>query len=160
MTHPHRRTAASAIGALALADAGLAAQTASAASSTVTATIPVGRSPVGVAVDPATGIAYVANDGDNTVSVIGTNARIRKQAVPRRNVASMTACKSGPGPSSVPDIPLPRKITMDMRPGSFEDGERNQGKRLVACLRRCHPGEFRRFSGSGRGRLTAGQLAG
>lgn len=62
MTHPHRRTAAGAIGALALADAGLAAQTASAAASTtVTATIPVGRNPVGVAVDPATGTAYVTN---------------------------------------------------------------------------------------------------
>jgi YVTN family beta-propeller protein len=37
---------------------------------TVTATIPVGNGPVGVAVNPLTGAVYTANIGDATVSVI------------------------------------------------------------------------------------------
>jgi YVTN family beta-propeller protein len=37
---------------------------------TVTATIPVGSGPVGVAVNPLTGAVYTANIGDDTVSVI------------------------------------------------------------------------------------------
>lgn len=37
---------------------------------TVTATIPVGVNSQGVAVNPVTDTAYVANSGDNTVSVI------------------------------------------------------------------------------------------
>jgi DNA-binding beta-propeller fold protein YncE len=37
---------------------------------TVTATIPVGNGPVGVAVNPLTGAVYTANVGDDTVSVI------------------------------------------------------------------------------------------
>ena len=41
-----------------------------AATNTVTATIPVGTSPGGVAVDPAAGTVYVANFGGGTVSVI------------------------------------------------------------------------------------------
>jgi YVTN family beta-propeller protein len=41
-----------------------------AATNTVTATIPVGSGPVGVATDPAAGTVYVTNQGDNTVSVI------------------------------------------------------------------------------------------
>ena len=41
-----------------------------AAAGTVTATIPVGTDPDGVAVDPATHTAYVANLRDGTVSVI------------------------------------------------------------------------------------------
>jgi YVTN family beta-propeller protein len=41
-----------------------------AATSTVTTTIPVGDGPFAVAVDPSTHTAYVANDSDNTVSVI------------------------------------------------------------------------------------------
>jgi DNA-binding beta-propeller fold protein YncE len=36
----------------------------------VTATIPVGNGPVGVAVNPLTGAVYTANIGDATVSVI------------------------------------------------------------------------------------------
>ena len=40
------------------------------ATRTVTATIPVGREPYGVAVDPAAGTVYVANDVGDTVSVI------------------------------------------------------------------------------------------
>ncbi|OBA78582.1 hypothetical protein A9W99_23185 [Mycobacterium sp. 1164966.3] len=41
----------------------------------VTATIPVGKHPEGVTVDPATHTAYTANYGDNTVSVIDTTGR-------------------------------------------------------------------------------------
>jgi YVTN family beta-propeller protein len=37
---------------------------------TVTATIPVGNGPVGVAVNPLTGAVYIASIGDSTVSVI------------------------------------------------------------------------------------------
>ena len=37
---------------------------------TITATIPVGNGPVGVAVNPLTGAVYTANVGDDTVSVI------------------------------------------------------------------------------------------
>jgi YVTN family beta-propeller protein len=37
---------------------------------TVIATIDVGVNPIGVAVNPTTNRIYVANDGDNTVSVI------------------------------------------------------------------------------------------
>ena len=40
------------------------------ATSTVTATIPVGSHPAGLAVDRGTHTAYVANANDNTVSVI------------------------------------------------------------------------------------------
>jgi YVTN family beta-propeller protein len=37
---------------------------------TVTATVPVGKSPAEVAVDPGTHTVYVTNHDDNTVSVI------------------------------------------------------------------------------------------
>ena len=37
---------------------------------TVTATVPVGKRPRGVAVDPGTHTVYVTNVGDSTVSVI------------------------------------------------------------------------------------------
>jgi YVTN family beta-propeller protein len=40
------------------------------ATSTVTATVPVGGWPYGVAVDPGTHTVYVANSASNTVSVI------------------------------------------------------------------------------------------
>jgi hypothetical protein len=43
-----------------------------AATNAVTATIPVGHTPVAVAADPATHTAYVANTGDDTVSVISS----------------------------------------------------------------------------------------
>jgi YVTN family beta-propeller protein len=40
------------------------------AADTITATINVGSEPFGVAINPAGTLAYVANSGDNTVSVI------------------------------------------------------------------------------------------
>ena len=67
----HRAAIAAGALALPLAAAGIAAPPASAADTYgVTATIPVGNSPQGVAVAPSTHIAYVANATDNTVSVI------------------------------------------------------------------------------------------
>ena len=44
----------------------------STATNTVTATIPVGNSPIGVAVTPNGEYAYVTNEGSDTVSVINT----------------------------------------------------------------------------------------
>ena len=40
------------------------------ATNTVVATIPVGNSPYGVAINPTNGLVYVANANSNTVSVI------------------------------------------------------------------------------------------
>ena len=40
------------------------------ATRTVTATVPIGKNPYGVAVDPDTHTAYVTNRDDGTVSVI------------------------------------------------------------------------------------------
>src|SRR6516165_3113296 len=48
----------------------------------VTATVPVGRDPMGVAVDPDTHTVYVANLGDNSVSVIDGSTRTVTATVP------------------------------------------------------------------------------
>lgn len=48
----------------------------------VTATIPVGKHPEGIAVDPITHTAYTANYGDNTVSVIDIRSHAVKATVP------------------------------------------------------------------------------
>jgi YVTN family beta-propeller protein len=45
----------------------------------VTATVPVGRVPVGVAANPRTNTIYVTNSDDNTVSVL-TSCRTRAAA--------------------------------------------------------------------------------
>jgi YVTN family beta-propeller protein len=63
-----RAAAVTAAAALSLAAGTLPAS--AAGGYTVTATIPVGSSPDAVAADPAAGTIYVANVGDNTVSVI------------------------------------------------------------------------------------------
>ena len=52
-----------------------------AATGTVTATIPVGGNPDGVAVDPA-GTVYVTNNGDDTVSVIDAATRTVTATIP------------------------------------------------------------------------------
>ena len=57
-------------GALALAAPATASAATAAATPTVTATIPAGNDPEGVATNPLTDTIYVANDSDNTVSVI------------------------------------------------------------------------------------------
>ncbi len=51
-------------------------------SSRVTATIPVGKHPEGVAVDPTTHTAYTANFSDSTVSVIDTISRTVTATIP------------------------------------------------------------------------------
>jgi len=55
------------------ASASVAASTADAASCGVTATIPVGAGPIGVATDPKTNTIYVTNGPADTVSVINGN---------------------------------------------------------------------------------------
>ena len=53
-----------------------------AATRAVTATIPVGSGPFGVAVDPAAGTVYVTNNGDGTVSVIDAATRAVTATIP------------------------------------------------------------------------------
>jgi YVTN family beta-propeller protein len=65
-----RGAAVVAAAALSLAAGGAVPAAAAVGGYTVTATIPVGSFPEGVAVDPATHTAYVANSGAATVSVI------------------------------------------------------------------------------------------
>lgn len=48
----------------------------------VTATIPVGTAPFGVAVNPKTGTIYLANTGDDTVSVINGRTSTVAATVP------------------------------------------------------------------------------
>src|SRR5580658_1287410 len=77
-SHPRgRRAAAVAVGALALALAAPAAASAASAAPEAPAvtTVTVGSQPWGVAVNPVTGTAYVANSFSNTVSVISGRAR-------------------------------------------------------------------------------------
>ena len=52
------------------------------ATNTVTATIPVGAGPIGVAVSPDGGRVYVTNDFDNTVSVIDTTTNTLIATIP------------------------------------------------------------------------------
>ena len=53
-----------------------------AATSTVTRTIPVGRLPAAVAVDPAARTVYVTNQSDNTVSVINAATSTVTRTIP------------------------------------------------------------------------------
>ena len=53
-----------------------------AATHAVTATIPVGSKPAGVAVDPAAGTVYVTNQGEGTVSVIDAAAGTVTATIP------------------------------------------------------------------------------
>src|SRR3990170_3787634 len=55
------------------------------ATNTVTATVPVGANPAGVAVHPAGTFVYVANFNDNTVSVIDTATNTVTATVPVGN---------------------------------------------------------------------------
>ena len=63
------------VAAAALSLAAVAAPASVAGGYTVTATIPVGSRPDGVAVDPAARTVYVTNYGDGTVSVIDAATR-------------------------------------------------------------------------------------
>ena len=48
----------------------------------VVATLPVGQEPIGVAVNPVGAFVYVANYGDNTVSVINTAPNVVVATIP------------------------------------------------------------------------------
>jgi YVTN family beta-propeller protein len=61
---------------------------------TVTRTITVGSFPAGVAVDPASRTVYVANVGDNTVSVIDGATRMVTATIP---VGSPDGVAADPG---------------------------------------------------------------
>jgi len=102
-----------------------------AATRTVTATIPVGHDPWGVAVDPATHTVYVTNAGDGTVSVIDeatrtvtatVSVRYRPVAVavdPAARTAYVT--NAGDGTVSVIDEAT-RTVTATIPVGGDPDG--------------------------------------
>jgi YVTN family beta-propeller protein len=73
------------------------------ATRTVTATIPVGNSPYGVAVNPATHTAYVANDGNNTVSVISAAVPVSGPIVSGYRAGK---CVADRGDSAANDTPI------------------------------------------------------
>jgi YVTN family beta-propeller protein len=70
------------------------------------ATIAVGNGPAGVAIDQATGTVYVANAGDNTVSVINgatCNAQVTtgcRKRPPTETAPSRSASTRPPAPST------------------------------------------------------------
>jgi len=64
------------------------------ATNTVTATVAVGTGPFGAVVTPAGTLVYVANGGDNSVSVIDLKTlkevtRIPVGQVPKRNITAL-----------------------------------------------------------------------
>ena len=71
-----------------------------AATNTVTATIPVGADPFGVAVDPAAGTVYVTNDGGDTVSVIDVATRTVTATIPVGATRTGWRWTPPPGPST------------------------------------------------------------
>ena len=70
------------------------------ATSAVTATIPVGSEPDGVAVDPAAGTVYVTNYGDGTVSVIDAATRAVTATIPVGPSRTGWRWTPPPGPST------------------------------------------------------------
>ena len=99
-----RGAAVAAVAAAAALSLGAGAVPASAAGPgyTVTATIPVGAVPDGVAVDPAAGTVYVANDDDNTVSVIDAATNTVTATIPVGADPDAVAADPPPGPSTWP----------------------------------------------------------
>src|ERR1700689_2666435 len=75
-----------------------------AATNTVTATIPVGTAPDGVAVNPVADTAYVANTADGTVSVISPAGPVSR---PIGAGFRADKCGADSGDSPVNDPPLP-----------------------------------------------------
>jgi hypothetical protein len=74
-----------------------------AATNTVTATIPVGTAPDGVAVNPVADTAYVANSVDNTVSVISAAGPVSGPIVSGYRADK---CVADSGDSTVNDTPI------------------------------------------------------
>ncbi|HLQ55424.1 MAG TPA: hypothetical protein VK162_14285 [Streptosporangiaceae bacterium] len=66
---------------------------------TVVATVRVGRAPVGVAVNPRTNAVYVANEIDNTVSVI--SGRTNTVVATVRNVATPVGVAVNPRTNTI-----------------------------------------------------------
>jgi hypothetical protein len=79
----------------------------------VTASIPVGETPDGVAVDPAAGVVYVTNAGDNTVSVISA---ARPVSGPIVSGYRATSCVADSGDAAANDTPI-TIATCDGSPG-------------------------------------------
>ena len=100
-----RGAAAATVAALALA--AVAAPASAADGYTVTATIPVGAGPLGVAVDPSTHVAYATSDFDDTVSVISATA-----TGPVVSGYRATLCVADRGDSAANDTP----VTCDASP--------------------------------------------
>ena len=72
------------------------------ATRSVATTVPVGKYPVGVAVDPDTRTIYVPNNGDGTVSVIDGATRTVTATVPVGNTLSGWRWILLPTPSTSP----------------------------------------------------------
>ena len=102
-TPARRRAAAAVTAAAALSLAAGAAPASAAGGYTVTATIPVGINPAGVAAYPATDTAYVANDGDNTVSVISAAGPVSGPIVSGYRASK---CVADSGDSAANDTPV------------------------------------------------------
>jgi DNA-binding beta-propeller fold protein YncE len=81
------------------------------ATNTVTATIPVGNEPRAVAVDPTTHTAYVADSGDDRLTVISP-----PQTGPVVSGYRATLCVADRGDSTVNDTPI-TIATCDGSPG-------------------------------------------
>jgi len=64
----------------------------------VTATIPVGSVPDGVAVDPAAGTVYLVNDGGDSVSVIDEATRTVTATIPVGSEPIAVAVDPAPAP--------------------------------------------------------------
>jgi len=69
---------------------------------TVTATIPVGSEPIGVAVNPVTGTVYVTNADSNTVSVISGQTDTVTATIPWAANRSGSRLTGSPEPSTSP----------------------------------------------------------
>ena len=69
---------------------------------TVTATVPVGKGPTGVAVDPGTHTVYVANQIDGTVPVIDASTRTVTATVPSASGQTGWRWIRAPTPSTSP----------------------------------------------------------
>ena len=107
---PRLRRAGAVAAALALplaVAAAVAGPAVAAARYTVTATIPVGSYPLGVAANPHTGTVYVANVGSDTVSVISGPTDTVTATIPVGGGPRGVASTRSPAPSTSPTPSAP-----------------------------------------------------